>query len=175
MTDKEICKMLDRWSLDYGCTGCPFIEQGCFDCGHIPIEISKSILNLINRQQAEINDLRRNAQNWASEANYFENMVEEVSYEKQLRIEELEAEIERLKRENKIYGKMLSEAWERIEELDKLNETVKNKAIKEFVKEHKEIMRAFTNENLDFEMKWAEYEANTDNLAKEMVGTGNEH
>lgn len=70
---------------------------------------------------------------------------------------------------------MLSEAWERIEELDKLNETVKNKAIKEFVKEHKEIMRAFTNENLDFEMKWAEYEANTDNLAKEMVGTGNEH
>lgn len=43
--------------------------------------------------------------------------------------------------------------------------------IKEFVEQHKEIMRAFLySDSTDFLMKWCEYETNTDNLLREMVG-----
>lgn len=57
MTDNEIIRALECWSTPHGCTGCPFIEQGCFDCGNIPMDISKNILDLINRQKAEIGKL----------------------------------------------------------------------------------------------------------------------
>ena len=54
---EEIVKMLECWSSEYGCTGCPLIDQGCFDCGHIPVEISRSILALIKELTEEIRDL----------------------------------------------------------------------------------------------------------------------
>lgn len=54
---EEIVKMLECWSSEYGCTGCLLIDQGCFDCGHIPIEISKNILDLIKELMQEIKDL----------------------------------------------------------------------------------------------------------------------
>ena len=57
MEREQIKKALECWISEYGCTGCPFIEQGCFDCGHIPIEISKSILALINSQEQRIFEL----------------------------------------------------------------------------------------------------------------------
>ena len=44
-----------------------------------------------------------------------------------------QAKIEELEMLTNIYSKQLTDAWSRIEELDKLNETAKNKAIKEFV------------------------------------------
>lgn len=47
---------------------------------------------------------------------------------------------------------------------------IKSEAIKGFVKEHKEIMRSFLDDDNEFLMKWCEYEVNTDNLVKEMVG-----
>ena len=50
---EEIIKALECWTSEYGCKGCPFIEQGCFDCGHIPIEVSKSILALIKELTEE--------------------------------------------------------------------------------------------------------------------------
>ena len=50
---EEIIKMLECWTSEYGCKGCPFIEQGCFDCGHIPLEISRSILALIKELTEE--------------------------------------------------------------------------------------------------------------------------
>ena len=47
---------------------------------------------------------------------------------------------------------------------------IKSEAVKEFVKEHKEIMRLFLDDDNEFLMKWCEYEANTDNLARKIVG-----
>lgn len=47
---------------------------------------------------------------------------------------------------------------------------IKSEAVREFVKEHKEIMRSFLDDDNEFLMKWCEYEVNTDNLVKEMVG-----
>ncbi len=46
----------------------------------------------------------------------------------------------------------------------------KNDAIREFAKQHKEIMREYLyNGGTDFLMKWCEYETSTDNLVKEMT------
>ncbi len=55
-TDEEIVKALECFGAD--CKGCPFIYQGCFDCGSIPTEFLESVLALINRQKAEIEELR---------------------------------------------------------------------------------------------------------------------
>lgn len=50
-----------------------------------------------------------------------------------------------------------------------------NDGIRKFAKQHKEIMREFLyNDSTDFLMKWCEYETNTDNLLKEMIGDKNE-
>ena len=46
--------------------------------------------------------------------------------------------------------------------------------IKEFVRQQKEIMRSFLDDNNDFVMKWSEYEANTDNLVRKITGGYNE-
>ena len=54
---EEIIKMLEVWTSEYGCNGCPLIDQGCFDCGHIPVEISRNILTLIKELTEEIKDL----------------------------------------------------------------------------------------------------------------------
>lgn len=56
MTDKEIVKALECWSKEYGCEGCPFIDNGCFDCGNgnIPYTVFQNILALINRQKETI-------------------------------------------------------------------------------------------------------------------------
>lgn len=56
---EEIIKMLECWTSEYGCKDCPFIEQGCFDCGHIPLEISQSILALIKELANENKRLNR--------------------------------------------------------------------------------------------------------------------
>ena len=55
---EQIIKALECWTSEYGCTGCPLSEQGCFDCGQIPIEISKSILALIKELTEENERLR---------------------------------------------------------------------------------------------------------------------
>ena len=57
MTDNDIIKALECWTKP-GCKGCPFLEQGCFDCGYIPTDVSNEILDLINRQREELEELK---------------------------------------------------------------------------------------------------------------------
>ena len=47
---------------------------------------------------------------------------------------------------------------------------IKAEAIKEFIKEHREVMMAFCDDDDQISLKVCEYDANTDNLVKEMVG-----
>ena len=49
-------------------------------------------------------------------------------------------------------------------------QTAKSEAIKEFIKEHREIMMVFCDDDDQISLKVCEYDANTDNLVKEMVG-----
>ena len=81
-----------------------------------------------------------------------------------------QAEIERLSAENMLTMSERNAFRTSFYEISKQLKTAKSEAVKEFVKEHKEIMRLFLDEDNDFLMKWCEYEVNTDNLVKEMVG-----
>lgn len=128
MTDNEIIQALKCLRGDeIPCKDCAY-KNDAFACRRMA---AIDTLDLINRQQAEIE--RLNAENMLtmSERNAFRTSFYEVS--KQLK-------------------------------------TAKSESVKEFVKEHKEIMRLFLDEDNDFLMKWCEYEVNTDNLVKEMVG-----
>lgn len=172
MTNKDIIRALkcvagtDR----YDCGDCYYAGRYCYE--H---EICTDALELINQQQKEIDDLRRHAQDWASEASYFENMVEEVSHKKQLEIEELEAEIDRLKQENEKSISYLANLFDKYEKIkiakDSLETTiyeVRTEAIKEFTERLKaKAMTKFDwSEDVDIE--------EIDKVAKEMGVTYNE-
>ena len=81
-------------------------------------------------------------------------------------IKKQQEEIERLTTHNRIISKMLSEAWERIEGLDKLNETFKAEAIKKFVERLEEEM-CFGNIGNYVMQK------DIEEIAKETVGADN--
>ena len=74
------------------------------------------------------------------------------------------AEIKRLQDENLLLSQKRVNMFERLEFVKRAGD----KAIEEFVKEHKKIMRTFLDDDNEFLMKWCEYEANTDNLANRL-------
>lgn len=123
MTDKEIIQTLEKCSSS-NCDDCYYCNAG------IPcLNFYRHARDLISRQQKEIEGLQKTIEN-RNEADRialeaYEQLLYEVDYQ--------QTEIERLKRQENIYGNMLADAWKRIEELDKINETAKTEAIKEFV------------------------------------------
>ena len=56
MTDTEIIKALECL-MYYNCEDCPYYRDDCVDRIKDPIELSKYALDLIDRQQAEIERL----------------------------------------------------------------------------------------------------------------------
>ena len=60
MTDEQIIKALKMWLGEGDCNSeCPLLEMGyCFDCACVPPEIVSGIFDLINRQMAEIENLK---------------------------------------------------------------------------------------------------------------------
>ena len=76
------------------------------------------------------------------------------------------AEIERLQHYKQSYDELKAEHLETIKAIKQ----VESEAIKEFIKEHREIMMAFCDDDDQISLKVCEYDANTDNLVKEMVG-----
>ena len=159
----------------YDCGDCYYAGRCCYE--H---EICTDALELINQQQKEIDDLRRHAQDWASEASYFENMVEEVSHKKQLEIEELEEEIGRLKLENNKITSYLANCFDKYEKTkiakDSLEDTIKNiraEVIKEFTERLKDRTAFYQNagtssfiEGCIETKEW--YDTKIDEIAKEM-------
>ena len=63
MTDNDIVKLLKVCSTASGCKNCPFADST--DCAG---EVSSLALNLINRQKAEILELKRYIENLEQEA-----------------------------------------------------------------------------------------------------------
>lgn len=146
MTDNEIIKALECCLPQNGkrnCDDCPYAEceKGCAD------KLTKDCLDLINRQNAEIEKLKTQL---GKSENFFT-----IKLDKEQLNDIVKSQIEKF-------------------EVDAV--TVRNEAIREFVKQHKEIMREYLyNDSTDFLMKWCEYETATDNLIKTMTeGTNNE-
>lgn len=142
MTDNETIKALEC------CTGIINIEScsqcpayvGCADCVDILREES---LALINRQQAEIERLQK------------ELSAKRPSEEYPFKV--------KVGNNSEIHSKS-------IEDYDRLLIDISAEAIKEFIKKHREIMLAFCDDDDQISLKVCEYDANTENLVKEMAG-----
>ena len=157
MTNAKIKKALKCCYIhDTACKECPFI--GTPDCGKLP----KNTISLINRQQAEIEELRKTILDGdfssytalkAKESWYIENgeHINRLNAE----IEKLTAEVEAKEYE---YGDMV----EQRNNVESHLETAKAEAIKEFAERLKENTREFGSAN--------GIQREIDNLVKEMAG-----
>lgn len=152
MTDNEIIKALECCSKNILCGQCPLKEKNnCIN------KLSAYALELISRQQAEI-----------------ERLHDEVSKTRRKALLEASSKFTGHSdyHGDTILCKLICMAEGKEVEIAKpLDKSeIKSESVKEFVKEHKEIMRSFLDDDNEFLMKWCEYEVNTDNLVKEMVG-----
>lgn len=152
MTDNEIIKALECCSKNILCGQCPLKEKNnCIN------KLSAYALELINRQQTEI-----------------ERLHDEVSKTRRKALLEASSKFAGHSdyHGDTILCKLICMAEGKEVEIAKpLDKSeIKSESVKEFVKEHKEIMRSFLDDDNEFLMKWCEYEVNTDNLVKEMVG-----
>ena len=123
MTDNEIIKALECCAVAYDCPVCPF---EC-DCGNMG-NLSSAAIDLINRQRAELEELK---EDYTPKLKWGLKRANEIGMSQ-------DAEIERLKAENKILSKNADTAFQ-----DGLNEAqdlyaaqiqdkIKSEAIKEF-------------------------------------------
>ena len=101
--------------------------------------------------------------------------LEQIAHEQQAELDGKDVEIMNLKHE---VERLQNERIERIRELtrevyDKEMAEAKSEAIKYFAKEHRKIMMAFCDDDDQISLKVCEYDANTNNLVKEMVGDDN--
>lgn len=152
MTDNEIIKALECCSKNILCGQCPLKEKNnCIN------KLSAYALELISRQQAEI-----------------ERLHDEVSKTRRKALLEASSKFAGHSdyHGDTILCKLICMAEGKEVEIAKpLDKSeIKSESVKEFVKKHKEIMRSFLDDDNEFLMKWCEYEVNTDNLVKEMVG-----
>lgn len=152
MTDNEIIKALECCSKNILCGQYPLKEKNnCIN------KLSAYALELISRQQAEI-----------------ERLHDEVSKTRRKALLEASSKFAGHSdyHGDTILCKLICMAEGKEVEIAKpLDKSeIKSESVKEFVKEHKEIMRSFLDDDNEFLMKWCEYEVNTDNLVKEMVG-----
>ena len=152
MTDNEIIKALECCSKNILCGQCPLKEKNnCIN------KLSAYALELISRQRAEI-----------------ERLHDEVSKTRRKALLEASSKFAGHSdyHGDTILCKLICMAEGKEVEIAKpLDKSeIKSESVKEFVKEHKEIMRSFLDDDNEFLMKWCEYEVNTDNLVKEMVG-----
>lgn len=141
MTDNEIIKALQEWS-----------ERGMTFCNMGMPEFARNILDLINRQKAKIDDLKRDDLPRCKDALRRAN---EIGMSLQAENQKLKAEIEDLKDKNEHLFVIATEA--------------RTKAIEEFIKHHREIMLAFCDDDDQISIKVCEYDANTNYLAKGLM------
>ena len=175
LTDKEIIKDLECCAncedCFYGITNCSLGEE--VECRSL---LAQNTLDLINRQQAELDNLKVKNQSLRSAANSLK-----------MHYEEAQAEVERLKREldlvieNSISaryphcvlcgnGAILTKS---LEEYDELIADISAEAYKEFA----ERLKTEYAKGMSWFKKKESYYVDVgdiDNLAKEMVGENNE-
>lgn len=150
MTDNDIIKALECWTKP-GCKGCPFLEQGCFDCGYIPTDVSNEILDLINRQREELEELK---EDYIPKLEWGLKRANEIGMSQDAEIERLKEFIE------KDQGLILKLTNVPKDEYDN---KIKSEAIKEFAERLKEQRYGELHNRISFSVEYL------DNLVKEMT------
>lgn len=149
MTDNDIIEALECCAVLNSCDKCPWCSLDVADCTTL---LAQGCLALINRQKAEIDDLKRDDLPRCKDALRRAN---EIGMGLQEENQKLKAEIEDLKDKNEHLFVIATEA--------------RTKAIEEFIKHHREIMLAFCDDDDQISIKVCEYDANTNYLAKGMM------
>ena len=190
MTDNEIKKALERCGIEHNCSKCPYHSNG--GCGCIN-RIIKDSLDLINRQQAEIDRLEsvllgvmHFVDKWLDDEELNQDEVNRASAmrEKTLQIvENQQAEIERLngcvKSEDEVRAIMKAQMEPMVKEITNEQIDIANKLgrisgileLKNKIEENASYSVAEQNGHELYETK--HYSINAikfDNLVKEMVG-----
>lgn len=162
MTDNEIIKALES-EIHLA----EYVDSDY--CSNVKLEIIKSALDLITRQQAENENLKVENQSLRSAANSLK-----------MHYEEAQAEIERLKQRNAVCeaanrcivwqrdrrDREIKELHSQIAELNIYKSKIKAEAVKEFVERIKEFMRNKFKALDEYEFEYIT-ERDIDNLVKE--------
>lgn len=169
-TDDEIIKALEccmktERAKDCELMKCPACyKDGCiyfdradsYDEYSVYKELTKDALALINRQKAMIESLN------AIHADALESLrlAAEANKDMQAEIKRLQSQVNRLKqydeeRDIRLHARLTANA--------------RADGITEFAREHREIMLAFCDDDDQISLKVCEYDANTNNLVKEMT------
>ena len=142
MTDKEIIKALECCADIYYCTDCP-CKEFCNDLG----KLQKNALNLINRQQAEIERLTTLSELGKMRANDY-RVMRDRALKAEAEIERLQIRLRKVRNQFTDLGKMYSE--------------IRAEAIKEFAERLKE--------KIELNFSIVDVYDCINNLAEEMVG-----
>ena len=146
MTDKEIIKALECCTPENeSCLNCPLIDVSVPECAGI---LYKATIDLINRQQAEIEELKHEREVLLEDIHHSADQINEQIEE----LEDARREIERLRETNKAIMQTMAD--------------VHTEAIKEFAERLKE-KYPWKGDYLYSTRRTVE---NIDNLVKKMVG-----
>ena len=183
LTDNEIIKALEccakaKTNEDCKKLKCPFFDDAIDMCGVLNSEqiLIANALDLITRQQVEIENLKVENQSLRGAANSLK-----------MHYEEARAEIERLKQRNAVYeaanrcivwqrdrrDREIEELHSQIAGLNIYKSKIKAEAYKEFSEKAKEFMHNKFKALDEYEFEYIT-ERDIDNLLKETVGENNE-
>ena len=148
MTDKEIIKELES-EIHLA----EYVDSGY--CSNVNLEIIKSALDLINRQQAEIEKHKNNCEKCGAKTRGCIESLHNIIAEQQAEIKEL----------NTIRSRLIYDSGTLTKISDELYQKIKAEAVKEFAERLKaRIIEDFLKYNTDTTIGYI------DNLVKEMAG-----
>ena len=158
MTDKDIIKALECCISDENCENCPLhhkkIENACV---LTVVEFYKEILDLINRQQAEIERLQEVQVQYVKA--YFDEFVERLKFD--ISLTELDSGLL-----DYVIDELVETMKNEFSREADFTDLIKAEAIKEFAERLKTLMFGKYCDYFNFEIT----NAIIDNIVKEMVG-----
>lgn len=180
MTDKEILKGLECCAIKHDCNECPYKVEKC----ELLNSILSDALDLINRQQAEIEKLQSMNRDLKVDTFNIEEQLKDVTEEFICQqtvyndlsniIKEKNAEIDRLKNENEILSLNADNAFQdgMNEAQDLYAEQVKAEVKSEAIKEYKEKLKehAYLDSGITGYQAMVVDLSDIENIADEMVG-----
>ena len=163
MNDKEIIKALECCMAGGTCEDCPYYTNEHYTCG---AHLNKDILDLINRQQAEIKALTGRTAKQEATIERLEDVKEQLESDiinANMNLEHMTAEIERLQN-------LTEKDFEQtaISTVKRHQKWIKYRAIKEFAKKIRQKISAMVcSPDL---LTLDDYDKCIDDVLKEMVG-----